>query len=133
MKTFSEFITEAPNDTPEFVTAAVVDLKKRLIDTLGDLFVVKVGISRLGMHNSIVVTIYGANPTNGISQNSPCWMNLWMHDAKEGGVVYWESNTVSRVLKFRKISANTVSDANDKLVAWFKKVKETMIGLRMGP
>ena len=128
MKTLKQFIFEALE--PEEINSEVNRLRDGLTKVLGSDFVVQVGISKLG-GISLFVNVHGKNPVNNIEQNSPTWANFWMHDLQKVPVS-WESDSVHRALKFRKIAAPTVTQATDKLIAWFEKARSTMVDLESG-
>ena len=129
MKTFTTFISENQSEVQSFLN----DLKEKVKTTLGDQFVVNGFISTLGGADrpSIAIEVYGKNPVNGIKQNSGAWMIFWMHDINKP-VKSFESDTVARHFKFRKINAKTLDDAVNKLVAFFKKSKQKMIDVDSG-
>lgn len=131
---FAEFVAKE-SITPEGVESLqrdVQQLQQSLRDMLGSGYGVAVNFSTL--HKiSVQVSVYGkATATNGIVQNSPNWMHLWAHGVEHDKSVAFESSNVSRVLKFRKIQAKNFSEACDKVLAWFKKVKPTMDGMENG-
>ena len=140
MKQLSQFLAEAndsPDDLkkevlPQKAAEGVVQLQKQLTDVLGSGYKVQAFVMNLG--HSPTLRVNGVNPANGIWQNSPAIVSLMMHlsgtmkitrDMKE---VAWETTRItSRQIPFRKIkSSKSIEDANNKLIAWFKKVKPIM-------
>jgi hypothetical protein len=134
MKTFKEFlseeITRADIETDaEKEAERLGDALKKL---LGKQYVVQ-SIRSKNLGKSLHLRVHDIAPVNNIAHNSPVFMQFILHLSGSFGQqvdldkVSWEMSVGPRSIPYRKISSKkSIADANDKLIAWFKKNKKEL-------
>lgn len=119
--------------------AAANTLNQRLSEILGPQYVIRATASRFGLNvSSIYLHVHGINPAHNIPENSPVQQKYMMHLCDGFGrptdhtSVSFEQISASYHLrrnniKFRKItSTKSITEAVDKLIAWFDKNKSKL-------
>ena len=140
MKTFKEFLNENALEAGQ-KDQAIADSVLYLNKELRKIFPEEewsIQVSASPMNGGVAVDFYNSNSARrNIRQNSSTFMQFMMHLTGRFGneedlpTVSWEQiNTNAYSVKFRKInSKKSTKDADQKLVAWFKKNKESIYAL----
>ena len=140
MRSFKEYLNENALEAGQKDTA-IADSVTFLSKELRKLFPEEewnIRVSASPMNGGVAVDFYNSTSArSNIRQNSSTFMQFMMHLTGRFGneedlpTVSWEQiNTNAYSVKFRKInSKKSTTDANQKLVAWFKKNKESIYAL----
>lgn len=140
MKSFKEYLNENALEAGQ-KDIAIADSVTYLSKELRKLFPEEewnIRVSASPMNGGVAVDFYNSNSArSNIRQNSSTFMQFMMHLTGRFGkeedlpTVSWDQiNTTAYSVKFRKISSKkSTADANQKLVAWFKKNKESIYAL----
>ena len=114
---------------------AVIKLQAHLKIILGPRYVIRAAFSK-NLGKSIHLRVADTHPVNGIAQNSPVFMQIMMFLSSSFGKntdlerVSWEMSSGPRSVPYRKIgSTQSIDDATNKLIDWFKKSKPELDAL----
>lgn len=114
---------------------AATKLQTHLKIILGPRYVIRAAFSK-NLGKSIHLRVADTHPVNGIAQNSPVFMQIMMFLSGNFGKntdlerVSWEMSSGPRSVPYRKIgSTQSIDDATNKLIDWFKKNKSALDAL----